>query len=486
MRKGLVLAALVWSAPALAQTVQPPIIPPQTAPPFVYNGLGVGIGPGTLVFGTGGSNYAVGDRITMTCSAVQWSTKPIITVNTISGGVIVGGTVTNPGVGNSATGVTCNLTQFSTSGSGTGATFTATIAPIAASLSLAGLNTGGGAANGNTFIGASTPLSTFGGSESTFIGAYAGLSLTGSNFGNTAVGEDACGGDQGVFSNTGPGGNDCYGNDAGRNLSGSGGQNFFAGQNAGRGSDVSGNTGNQNTYIGNGSGKGNTTGGTNVGVGVSTLNTITTGTNNLMAGAYAGAIITTATGNTGLGRFSLTSLISGTNDTAVGLNSMANATGSSNTGVGAGTLTFATGNLNTALGLNSGSTVTSGANNVLIGPGVASTTLTTGSNNIYLGNASNCDGASSSESATFRLCELSGSTSAITASLTAGQVVITTDGPVQLKAYLVGGLPTCNGGAAGELAYVTDANAPTYNSILTGSSTTKALALCNGTNWVAH
>jgi hypothetical protein len=53
-------------------------------------------------------------------------------------------------------------------------------------------------------------------------------------------------------------------------------------------------------------------------------------------------------------------------------------------------------------------------------------------------------------------------------------------------AYTVAGLPTCNSAAASSIAYVTDANAPTYNGTLTGSSTTKTLALCNGSAWVAH
>ena len=57
---------------------------------------------------------------------------------------------------------------------------------------------------------------------------------------------------------------------------------------------------------------------------------------------------------------------------------------------------------------------------------------------------------------------------------------------VQLSAYTVGTLPTCAAGLAGQIAYVTDANAPTYNATLTGSSTTKTLALCNGSAWVAH
>jgi hypothetical protein len=72
------------------------------------------------------------------------------------------------------------------------------------------------------------------------------------------------------------------------------------------------------------------------------------------------------------------------------------------------------------------------------------------------------------------------------ARLGANGTALTSAGPVQLAAYTVSTLPTCSGTTAGEVAYVTDANAPTYNATLTGSSTTKTLAMCNGTNWTAH
>jgi hypothetical protein len=58
--------------------------------------------------------------------------------------------------------------------------------------------------------------------------------------------------------------------------------------------------------------------------------------------------------------------------------------------------------------------------------------------------------------------------------------------PVQPPSSTVAALPSCAAGQAGAIAYVTDANAPTYNGALTGGSTTKALAMCNGSAWVAH
>lgn len=50
----------------------------------------------------------------------------------------------------------------------------------------------------------------------------------------------------------------------------------------------------------------------------------------------------------------------------------------------------------------------------------------------------------------------------------------------------VGALPTCSSAIKGYTYYVTDANSPTYGGTLTGSSTTFAVAICDGTNWTAH
>jgi ABC-type amino acid transport substrate-binding protein len=53
-------------------------------------------------------------------------------------------------------------------------------------------------------------------------------------------------------------------------------------------------------------------------------------------------------------------------------------------------------------------------------------------------------------------------------------------------AGLVAALPACTSTNKGALRVVTDASSPTYGGSLTGSSTTYALALCNGTAWFAH
>jgi hypothetical protein len=58
--------------------------------------------------------------------------------------------------------------------------------------------------------------------------------------------------------------------------------------------------------------------------------------------------------------------------------------------------------------------------------------------------------------------------------------------PVRLAAYKVATLPTCNAGAEGSLAYVTDANAPAWGATLAGGGAVKTLALCADGAWVAH
>lgn len=55
-----------------------------------------------------------------------------------------------------------------------------------------------------------------------------------------------------------------------------------------------------------------------------------------------------------------------------------------------------------------------------------------------------------------------------------------------LAEYTVSTLPTLISGQRGALAFVTDANSPTWGSTLAGSGSTICLALWNGTNWVAH
>jgi hypothetical protein len=57
--------------------------------------------------------------------------------------------------------------------------------------------------------------------------------------------------------------------------------------------------------------------------------------------------------------------------------------------------------------------------------------------------------------------------------------------PVAVLVTTVASLPTCNTGAKGYRAYVTDASSPTSLGTLTGCGSTGTSVGCNGTAWVA-
>jgi hypothetical protein len=57
---------------------------------------------------------------------------------------------------------------------------------------------------------------------------------------------------------------------------------------------------------------------------------------------------------------------------------------------------------------------------------------------------------------------------------------------ITLPGFTVATLPSCAAGQGGRIAFVNDANAPTYGAPLSGGGTARALALCDGTGWKAH
>lgn len=80
-----------------------------------------------------------------------------------------------------------------------------------------------------------------------------------------------------------------------------------------------------------------------------------------------------------------------------------------------------------------------------------------------------------------------GSDTNIDLNLTAkGTGTIVAGSPIKLKSYTVATLPTCNAGAQGNFAYVTDATAPTYNGALTGGGAVKVPVFCDGAAWSSH
>lgn len=70
--------------------------------------------------------------------------------------------------------------------------------------------------------------------------------------------------------------------------------------------------------------------------------------------------------------------------------------------------------------------------------------------------------------------------------LLAPNTKITTSGLIIPGSFNVSTLPTCAAGTQGAIAYVHDAAAPTYNTVLSGGGGTAVLAFCNGSSWTAH
>ncbi len=149
----------------------------------------------------------------------------------------------------------------------------------------------------------------------------------------------------------------------------------------------------------------------NVGLGYRALNALTSGFSNVALGSSALLLNQNGGGNTAVGSAALRSLTSGTFNMCLGFISGFNiTTGGFNVAVGAGTLQGSSGyapvgsvaigynagnacaagsDYNTLVGYKSGTSVTSGARNTLLGPAVAGGStgqVTTGSRNIAIGN----------------------------------------------------------------------------------------------------
>lgn len=90
----------------------------------------------TLAINAGGTGYAIGNTVTL--AGGTFTTAAVITVTSVSGGAITGFTITNPGVYSA---IATSLTQGSTSGGGSTATFqTATWGVDSLNITAAGTN----------------------------------------------------------------------------------------------------------------------------------------------------------------------------------------------------------------------------------------------------------------------------------------------------------------------------------------------------------
>jgi hypothetical protein len=289
----LALVASLWVGQAIAQTAT--ATQPTTLGPIVsaFGGLQFALAPGSIS-APGGTmtGYVAGDTITLQCTGVNFTSSPVIGVNTVTTGAVTQGILEMPGITSGAVpsgSISCS--QASTSGVGTGYTVTASLGVIASYISFPMLSTGGTTnSNGNLILNlgqGDTGQPLFAGNEATFFGDKAGWAFNGIANQNSAFGHNACG-NGGTTLNTGSW--TCMGDDAGRNIQGTGGGGTLIGQGAGR------NVANRwATWIGfqaGGSGGTNNaglmTGVGNTGLGYNVGSALTAGSGHLFLGAFAG------------------------------------------------------------------------------------------------------------------------------------------------------------------------------------------------------
>ena len=211
----------------------------------------------------------------------------------------------------------------------------------------------------STFVGYFAGASCVSGTDNTFIGGSAGTNTTGSK--NTAVGSQAL------------------------QLNTTGLENTAVGYQAG----YSNTTGTANVFVGRISGYSNTTANYNNAFGTASLYSNTTGANNVAMGDASLYANTTGSSNTSIGATALRFNTTASNNTAVGYQAgYTNQTGSYNTfmGVSAGRLSNYNGNaFNAAYGYASGYNLSTGINNSFYGTNSGSE-VTSGSKNTIIGN----------------------------------------------------------------------------------------------------
>lgn len=201
-------------------------------------------------------------------------------------------------------------------------------------------------------------------------------------------------------------------------------------------------TGASNTAIGNNALGANTDGRQNTAVGSEALDANTAGDYNVAVGYSALTAATTANYNAGIGYRALNAVITGSNNTALGSDA----------------LLLATGGNNTAVGYQAGNSLTSGSNNTVIGFDADASSATV-SNEVTVGNSSVTSFRVPGLSLTFNVKYFN-----------PGTLTVAT-------------LPTAATAGAGARAFVTDANATTFASIVAAGGANGVPVYSDGTNW---
>jgi hypothetical protein len=228
----------------------------------------------------GGTGNAVGDALTLNAGC---TTNPIVTVGTISGGAVTAYNITNPG--NCLSLPTNPVSVLSSTGSGTGATFNLTWAPIAANVAFSNAEL---VANQGNFILGAQP-GAFSGTESTFIGGLSptiasGNFITDVGIGNCGIGSGTTLQNASFLW--------CVGSNAGRNLANGATTSMFAGT---FGSSASPNITGANNYVFQIDGNPALTTGNNNAMFASSCNLLATGSGSVCIGYGSGLTTAAAT-----------------------------------------------------------------------------------------------------------------------------------------------------------------------------------------------
>jgi len=203
----------------------------------------------------------------------------------------------------------------------------------------------------------------------------------------------------------------------------------------------------------------NTTGSNNTAVGYNALTSNTDGVQNVAVGSQALDANTGGDYNTAVGYDALSAVSTSSYSTGLGYRAIqAATTNGGNTGVGADALLLTTGSNNTAVGYAAGNGLTTGSNNTVIGYDADPSSATV-SNEVTIGNSS---------VTSFRIPGLT-----LTFSVkyfNHGTLTVAT-------------LPAAATAGAGARAFVTDANATTFASIVAAGGANGVPVYSDGTNW---
>jgi hypothetical protein len=214
-----------------------------------------------------------------------------------------------------------------------------------------------------------------------------------------------------------------------------------------------------NVAVGNTALDSNTTGANNTAAGYDALTTNTDGIQNTAFGAAALDANTSGDYNTAVGYNALTTATSADYNTAVGYRALnATSTGAGNTALGSDALLLTTGANNTALGYQAGNALTTGSNNTVIGYDADASSATV-SNEVTVGNSS------------------------VTSFRVPGLTLTFSVKYFNHGTLTVATLPTAATAGAGARAFVTDANATTFASIVAAGGANGVPVYSDGTNW---